>query len=90
LARHHSRKRRALVRSAEIADFTAEQWEQKVAYWGNRCYLNLEGICTGSVDELDHVKPISKGGAHMLANARPACRPCNRSKAAKWPFATIR
>ena len=30
--------------------------------------------------ELEHVVPISKGGAHHLNNIVPACRQCNHSK----------
>lgn len=26
----------------------------------------------------------------MLANLRPACKPCNSSKGGKWPFPTLR
>lgn len=30
--------------------------------------------------ELDHIIPLSRGGAHREGNLTPACRPCNRSK----------
>lgn len=43
-------------------------------------------MCGGPADQVDHVKPIDKGGAHALCNIRPACGPCNTSKARKWPF----
>lgn len=32
---------------------------------------------------VDHVVPISKGGAHSIENIVPACQPCNSSKGAK-------
>ena len=42
--------------------------------------------CTADPENWDHVKPLSKGGAHMLANLRPACGHCNRRKRDRWPF----
>jgi 5-methylcytosine-specific restriction endonuclease McrA len=43
-------------------------------------------MCGGDADTVDHVKPLSKGGAHILANLRSACQSCNSSKGATWPF----
>lgn len=74
--------RRARVAVASIAPFTPEQLRAKVAYWGNACW-----VCIGPVEAIDHYKPVSKGGLHVLANLRPICRRCNSIKANKWPFA---
>lgn len=46
------------------------------------------GICCKSVDvtshwEIDHIVPISKGGAHGYDNVQLAHRKCNRAKAAR-------
>jgi 5-methylcytosine-specific restriction endonuclease McrA len=57
----------------------------KLAYWGGRCWIAGPN-CRVEPDQWDHVKPLSKGGAHLLANLRPACNPCNSSKRARWPF----
>jgi 5-methylcytosine-specific restriction endonuclease McrA len=84
--RQAAQRRRARKVAAPTVPFTSEQWAQKVAYWGGRCYLRIPGICTGGADHAEHVKPLSKGGAHMLANLRPACEPCNRRKWNQWPF----
>lgn len=82
---------RRVRETASVVPFTAEQLQQRMLYFGGRCYLQLPGVCTGEAEQIDHVKPVSKGGSHMLANLRPACKACNLSKAAKWPFfATIR
>jgi 5-methylcytosine-specific restriction endonuclease McrA len=54
---------------------------EKEKYWGGVCWM-----CGAAATEIDHVKPIDKGGAHILCNLRPACRPCNSRKAAKWPI----
>lgn len=49
-------------------------------------YGNLCWICGGPGEQIDHVKPLSKGGAHCLANLRPACFRCNNKKRAMWPL----
>lgn len=40
------------------------------------------------VAEVDHIRPLAKGGVHEWCNLAPACAPCNRSKAdrdvAEW------
>ena len=75
------RKYKQALKSAPTIPYTDEQWRQKVAYWGGRCH-----ICGGlGADTRDHVKPISAGGWHCLANVRPAHRGCNTGKGAKWP-----
>ena len=33
--------------------------------------------------EVDHIKPLSRGGHHRESNFQPLCKPCNRSKGAK-------
>jgi len=79
-------RRRARMKQVQVIDFTPEQFEQRMAYYGHSCYLKLPGLCTGALDEIEHVKPIDKLGPHMLANLRPVCTPCNRRKWAHWPF----
>jgi 5-methylcytosine-specific restriction endonuclease McrA len=83
--RNSSRKRRAHVKGVLCIRFTKEQLRQKMEYWGNRCWM-----CNGPFEEVDHVKPIARGGPEILANQRPACKPCNYSKRAKWPYPTAR
>ena len=34
--------------------------------------------------EIDHVKPLARGGTHELSNLQILCRKCNRKKAASW------
>lgn len=79
--RVHTNKSDARRKSAPMLEFTTAQVMERMAYWGNRCW-----ICSGPFESIDHVKPIAKGGWHILANLRPSCRPCNNRKCARWPL----
>jgi 5-methylcytosine-specific restriction endonuclease McrA len=53
--------------------------EMRIAYYGGMC-----AYCKVAPHEhLDHVIPLSRGGANWPANFRPSCRRCNRSKSNK-------
>lgn len=73
-------KRRGQMVETHIP-FSVDQLSQKIAYWGNRCW-----VCKGAFEAVDHMKPVSKGGPHMLANLRPICRSCNSRKRNHWPY----
>ena len=49
-----------------------------LARWGYACCY-----CGDHATHLDHVHPLSKGGADVGHNIVPACAPCNLSKGAK-------
>lgn len=53
----------------------------KAKYWGDRCW-----VCEGDWNQIDHVKPIARGGVNLLSNMRPICASCNSKKRATWPF----
>lgn len=74
-------RKRAKRAAAPRIPFTGKQLAQRMAYWGNRCWM-----CHGPFEVVDHVKPIVAGGWHALANLRPACDSCNSSKSGIWPF----
>lgn len=77
-------RRRARMSAVPNVSFSRKQLVERMAYFGNRCW-----ICGGQYDAVDHVKPISKGGANMLSNLRPICTECNSVKCAKWPYPTV-
>lgn len=79
ITRQAQHRRRARKRNSLALHFSNEQLLAKMAYWGNRCYA-----CGAPWSQADHVKPISRGGGHLLANLRPMCRSCNASKGSKW------
>lgn len=76
--REYVRRRRARLKAATIVPFTLAQLEQRMSMFPG-CWM-----CGGPKEEVDHMKPLAKGGAHCLANAYAACRSCNGSKADKW------
>jgi 5-methylcytosine-specific restriction endonuclease McrA len=78
-------QRRSLVREAPKVKFTASKLQERMSYFGGLCYLRLDG-CTVIGTQVDHVKPLSKGGSDMLCNLRPACESCNKRKSNKWPL----
>lgn len=82
LRAEYEKRRRGRKKSTVIGFITPSQLAAKMAYWGDRCWM-----CRSADDlQVDHVKPLSKGGAHILANLRPACRACNLAKSDRWPF----
>ena len=65
---------------AHVWPIPAEKVQARIDYFGGRCW-----ICGGeNADQIDHVKPISKGGLHTPANMRPTHALCNMSKGATW------
>jgi 5-methylcytosine-specific restriction endonuclease McrA len=75
------RRRQARKAAAPTVKFSVEALAARMAYFGDRCWM-----CGGPFQHIDHVKPLNKGGAHMLANLRPACAPCNLKKGDRWPL----
>lgn len=55
---------------------TKAEWQQLCDFYGNQC------LCCGSHESLsvDHVIPLSKGGAHSIENIQPLCGSCNSRK----------
>lgn len=81
IVKHHNDRKRAKRKAAPVVPFTPDKLAARLAYFGNRCWL-----CGDEANSVDHVKPLSKGGAHALCNIRPACQSCNSRKGARWPL----
>lgn len=77
-----SARRRALERDLSVVEFSSADLSARVEYYGGKCWM----CKSADFEHIDHVKPISKGGGHILANLRPACASCNQAKANKWPW----
>ncbi len=72
-----SRLKKQRRRAAGV--LTAAEWQQILAQYGHRCLAcGSDGPLT-----IDHVTPVSKGGANTAANVQPLCGPCNSSKGTK-------
>lgn len=75
------RQRRVTLSKVENT-LTTQEWEAVVQSFGGRC------VYCGSDSKkitMDHIQPISKGGAHSKENVVPACKSCNSRKGAKDP-----
>lgn len=70
-------------RAATRLPFTSSQLMERLSMFPG-CWIC--GCALGEDFHVDHVKPLSRGGWHCLANLRPACPACNLSKGAKWPI----
>lgn len=75
---NYRRIRKARLKSADGA-FTVEQWLEKLAFFGNCCYLCKEPLA-GKETHAEHRIPISRGGTNWIANIAPACKNCNLKK----------
>lgn len=59
--------------------FTADDWRQILSRYGHRCLAcGSDGPLT-----IDHIVPVSRGGANTAANVQPLCATCNTSKGTK-------
>jgi 5-methylcytosine-specific restriction endonuclease McrA len=74
--REKSKRRKAQDRGQTPLQVPVKALRQRFNEFSNRCaYCGQEGDM-----QIEHVEPISKGGAHDIGNIVPACWPCNGSK----------
>lgn len=73
----HVQRRRQRKASAPGDGVTSRQWASQIAPYGGRC-----AYCDAvtSVSVMEHMVPLSRGGAHDVTNVVPACRRCNSKK----------
>ena len=57
------------------ADLTLDQWIAILESYNYSC-----GYCGGHFEEIDHVRPLSEGGATTAGNVIPCCSKCNKRK----------
>lgn len=85
--REDKARRRALTRGAAadridpIKVFDRDKWRCHLC--GCKTPRELRGSYSHNAPELDHVVPLSKGGAHTWGNVKCACRACNGAKSDK-------
>lgn len=67
-------RRRTVEREGRV---TVAEWTAVVTRFRNACaYCGAQNVKL----TMDHVVPLSRGGAHTPANVVPACTPCNSAK----------
>lgn len=78
-------KRKALARGSSGGEkvdplrvFARDGWRCKLC--GIKTPPALRGTYKANAPELDHIVPVSKGGAHTYLNTQCACRKCNGLK----------
>ena len=77
--REKSKRRKAQARGQTPVAISVNALLTRFGQFGNCCaYCG----CAGDM-EIEHVVPISRGGAHDISNIVPACASCNSSKSAK-------
>lgn len=83
--------RRARVRSGTVdrvdpfAVFERDGWSCRLC--GIATPKDKRGTYEPDAPELDHIKPLSKGGEHSYANTQCACRRCNGVKSDRFEVA---
>ncbi|WP_425608699.1 HNH endonuclease [Streptomyces albipurpureus] len=53
------------------------RWEE-LEWWS--CTYCDRAFSETLAAEVDHIRPLARGGLHIFANLTPACGPCNASK----------
>jgi 5-methylcytosine-specific restriction endonuclease McrA len=71
-------RRRARLKSVG-GSYTAEEWQALKEQYGNRC-LRCDRVEPEITLTVDHVVPLSKGGANSIDNIQPLYRSCNSTK----------
>lgn len=66
-----------------IVVFERDKWTCQEC--GIKTPRKLRGAMVPNAPELDHIMPISLGGAHSYMNTQCLCRKCNGAKSATPP-----
>ena len=84
----HRESRKAMQRTATVENvdpfkvFARDKWHCQDC--GVSTPRELRGSYDDDAPELDHIKPLSKGGAHSYRNTQCLCRRCNQEKSDTW------
>lgn len=85
------RKAFGRMRTDNSAFYHSKEWVAlRDAYrTANPLCINVD-VCGGATNTIDHIKPISEGGAPLdWSNLQPLCRGCNASKTGKQAWKRI-
>lgn len=73
-------RRRVRISGNAIESLPSDFWQTMLEFYGERCMVPG---CTNIELTLDHIIPVSKGGAHAIDNFQILCKSHNSSKGAR-------
>jgi 5-methylcytosine-specific restriction endonuclease McrA len=82
-AKQWSAKQRAIKRSVKTGQVTKKQIDNLHLKQKGKCAICRKKLTTRHID---HIIPLSKGGAHEILNFQITCPGCNMSKKAEHPI----
>lgn len=78
-----------LPRVLRLVRYVAMRWRRRAPRWSRARLLDRDdhtcAYCSKPGTTVDHVIPVSRGGATTWANTVAACRPCNNRKGDRTP-----
>lgn len=83
-SRAHCHRRREKIKNNDDGTITPASLRQLLEKQNRKC-----NICGGDVmphGHLDHIFPVSRGGAHTISNVQWLCQTCNLKKGSKLPW----
>lgn len=80
---YHTALRKARKKGA-AGSFTPQHISWIREYQGDSCKFCKTDLEGGG--QIDHKKPVSKGGSNWPSNLQLLCATCNNTKGAKWPY----
>lgn len=83
LRARNQQRRRARKMETDGDGLTLEEFRWTIKKQGNHCNICNKRFCKSRPATIDHIIPLSKGGAHRSSNIQALCGSCNSSKNAK-------
>jgi 5-methylcytosine-specific restriction endonuclease McrA len=79
--RYNKQDKELIARARRQVVYEVDDWSGRRVVVGYRCKGRCKRIFKSLDDlEVDHIKPISKGGTERISNLQLLCTRCNRLK----------
>lgn len=79
------RRRASVAGDLSAKTISSEEYERILVEYAECCWICDVSLCDVDM-HWDHVRPLAKGGRHVVENLRPACASCNIKKNDSWPL----
>lgn len=79
IAQRHQKRRRIFKAMTVKSDVTYENCKRLLETYNHSCAYCLRPL-TAANKTFDHMRPVTKGGLHLMDNLVPCCRSCNSRK----------